>query len=189
MFGRMILGFVVAVAVLAAARAAAPAPAKAETAVPPAAGGSVETKTYGDWAVRCFAIKSPVQCDMFQATVEKSTQRRIVSISIAYAPTTSSYVAKIIVPLGTSIPDGLTVVTDKRVSKPLAYSRCEQDGCYLEGPMEQTVIERLAAAKSASFTMATFRGPKVVLPVSLNGISEALNAMKAQSMQRAGAHP
>lgn len=189
MFGRIVASFVMTAAVSAPLYAAAPAPAKVEPTAAPPASASTETKTYGDWVVRCFAIKAPVQCDLFQATVEKSSQRRIVSLSIAYAPGANAYVAKIIVPLGATIPDGLTLVTDKRSSKPLAYSRCEQDGCYLEGPLDRALVDRLLAAKAASIVMTTYGGPKVVLPVSLNGISDAIAAMRAQSIQRAGAHP
>jgi len=107
-----------------------------------------------------------------------------VSISIAYAPGADVYVGKIIVPLGAKIGEGLTIVSDQQRGTPLAYSRCENDGCYTEGPLDRKLVERLAGAKSAGFVMAIYPGGKVTLPLSLRGFSDAAAAMKALAIQK-----
>ncbi len=164
---------------------AAPAPRPELPAAPAAnAAGPTDVKAYGDWVVRCFPVKAPAQCDMFQATVERATQRRIVSISIAYAPGSNLYVAKFVVPLGAKLQDGLTVTSDKNAGAPLAYSRCENDGCTSEGPLDGKLVERLAHAKTAGIVMTMYSGGKATLPLSLRGFSEALAAMKALSIQK-----
>jgi invasion protein IalB len=190
MFKNNFVAIATTAAILTAGALGKPAtpPAATDIAAPSAAAppaGSVETKTFGDWAVRCFAIKGPVQCDMFQATVEKSSQRRIVSVSLAYAPRDNLYVAKFIVPLGAKVQDGLTIVTDKRANKPVAFSRCEQDGCYAEGPLNKAIVDKLLAAKAASLNIGTYGGPGLSLPISLNGFADALGAMKVLAAQRA----
>jgi invasion protein IalB len=175
------LSFGVAGASLAGA---ATAPRAEQAAAPAAAAGPTDVKTYGDWVVRCFPVKAPAQCDMFQATVERATQRRIVSVSIAYVPGSNLYVAKFVVPLGAMLQDGLTVMSDKIAGTPLAFSRCENDGCYTEGPLDSKIVERLARAKTAGIVMAMYSGGKATLPLSLRGFPEALAAMKALSIQK-----
>ncbi len=143
-----------------------------------------DVKTFGDWVVRCFPIKSLAQCDMFQATFDKTTQRRIVSTSIAYAPSLNGYVAKVVVPLGVQIAAGATVTADKYKSGTLVFARCENDGCYIEGPLDTALVEKLIGGKSASITVTSLSGSHVALPLSLRGFSDAAVAMKALSMQK-----
>lgn len=143
-----------------------------------------DVKTYGDWVVRCFPIKSPAQCDMFQATLDKATQRRIVSISIAYAPDASIYAAKIIVPLEVRLDAGVVVTADKFTSAAMAYTRCEDDGCYMEDRLDPALIENLTKGKSASIIVRSVPGGQVILPLSLRGFSDGLSAMKSLAIEK-----
>lgn len=143
-----------------------------------------DVKTYGDWVVRCFPIKSPAQCDMFQATLDKATQRRIVSVSIAYAPGANIYAAKIIVPLEVKLDAGVVVTADKFTSAEMAYTRCENDGCYMEDRLDLALVENLTRGKSGSIIVASVPGGRVVLPLSLRGFSDGLGAMKALAIEK-----
>jgi len=143
-----------------------------------------DVKTFGDWVVRCFPIKSLAQCDMFQAVLDKATQRRIVSTSIAYAPSLDSYMAKIIVPLGVQIAAGVTITSDKYKSGALVFARCENDGCYIDGPLDTVLVEKLTNGKSANIIVTLLSGRHVALPLSLRGFSDATAAMKALAIQK-----
>ncbi len=156
-----------------------PAPPQAAQELAP-----TDVKTFGDWVVRCFPIKSPAPCDMFQATIDKTTQRRVASTSIAYAPSLKGYVAKIVVPLGVQISAGVTVTSDKYRSKALEYARCENDGCYIEGPLDAVLIEKLINGKSAGITITLLSGSRIALPLSLRGFADAAAAMKALAIQK-----
>ena len=68
---------------------------------------------------------------------------------------------------------GVTVTSDKYKSKALEYARCENDGCYVEGPLDTALIDELANGKSASITITSFSGSHVVLPLSLRGFPDA----------------
>ena len=166
----------------AASDAAPQAPPQAAPELAP-----TDVKNFGDWVVRCFPIKSLAPCDMFQMTTDKATQRRIVSTSIAYAPSLSGYVAKIVVPLGVQIAAGVTVTSDKYKSRALEYARCENDGCYVEGPLDTALIGKLTNGKSADITITSPSGSYVALPLSLRGFSDAAAAMKALAIQRSQA--
>ena len=157
---------------------AAPPPQRVQEPAP------TDVKTFGDWTVRCFPIKSLGQCDMLQATLDKATGRRIVSTSIAYVPSSSRYVAKIIVPLGVQIAAGITVTSDKYNSKALAITRCENDGCYVEDLLDPVLVGKLIDGKSGSVVVALTTGRHVALPLSMRGFSDAAAEMKDLAIQK-----
>jgi len=159
--------------------------AQAEQApVAPQALAPTDVKAYDDWTVRCFPVKSPARCDMFQATVDKTTQRRIVSTSIAYAPGVNGYVTKIIIPLGVQLDGGVAISADGYKSAALAITRCEDDGCYVEGQLPVAVLDKLLAGKSASIVVTLTTGGHATLPLSLHGFSGALAAMKELAVEK-----
>ncbi|MGA7712523.1 MAG: invasion associated locus B family protein [Rhizomicrobium sp.] len=116
--------------------------------------------------------------------MNKASQRRIVSVSIAYAPSLNRYVAKLVVPLGVQITAGSTIAADTYKSGTLAFDRCENDGCYIEGPISTALIEKLVVARSAGITVTSPSGSRVALPLSLRGFADAANAMKALAIQK-----
>ena len=143
-----------------------------------------DVKIFGDWVVRCFPIKSLAQCDMFQASSDKATQRRIMSVSIAYVPSMKGYFAKIIVPLGVEIAAGATIATETYRSNALAFVRCEDNGCYIEDSLNPMLVEKLMHAKSASVTITSYSGRGVALPLSMRGFSDAAAAMNALALRQ-----
>ena len=191
MFKQIRLSAAIAAAIWAtlfsSAGAAVPVRPAPVTAEQPPASSPTDVKAYGDWIVRCFPVKSPAPCDVFQATVQKDTQQRIDSVSIAYAPSAKAFVAKFVVPLGAKLQEGLIVISDKRASAPLVYSRCENNGCYAEGPLDSRLIDKLDGAKTASIVIALYSGGKLNLPLSLRGFPDAINAMRALAPEKASA--
>ena len=120
---------------------------------PPANNGPVqpsETKPYGDWTVRCYPVKSPSPCDMFELLANKQTQQRVLSVSIAYVPGRDSHVIQIAVPLGVSIPRGLILTSDTYTSPALKYRRCDRGGCYVEMLMPNDSVNALAGAGTSA---------------------------------------
>src|ERR1700753_563916 len=59
-----------------------------------------DNKQFGDWMVRCYPVSSPSPCDMFELLANKANHQRILSISIAYIPSSDRHVIQIAVPLG-----------------------------------------------------------------------------------------
>src|SRR5579872_4188999 len=133
----------VAGVVLSIALAAGPAWAQssAPAAQPPA---KPEQKQFDDWSVRCFPVQSPSPCDMFQEVANQQRNQRILAISIAYVPSMDRYALQVTVPLGVSIPKGLSLQTDSYTSPILRYRRCDRDGCYVETGVDKGLIEGIA---------------------------------------------
>jgi len=156
--------------------------AQAQDAPAPAPAGPVqpsETKQFGDWMVRCYPVKSPSPCDMFELLANKQNQQRILSISIAYVPTSDKHVIQIAVPLGVLIQKGLVLTSDAYTSPMLHYRRCDRGGCYVEMLMQPDAVTALTSGTGpAKITVYADAGKAFEIPFSLNGFNDAHGAMQ-----------
>ncbi len=138
-----------------------------------------ETKPFGDWTVRCYPVKSPSPCDMFELLANKSTQQRVLSVSIAYLPGNDKHVIQIAVPLGIMIQKGLVLESDAYTSPVLHYRRCDRGGCYVEMLFDNQAVTALASATTGAKVKIVAEGGKVFeIPFSLNGYTDAHGAMQ-----------
>ena len=162
--------------------AAVPASAQQQTAQQTAnrQGGLVanETKNVGDWTVRCFPIKSPSPCDMFELLADKKNGRRVMSLSIAYVPAQDKHAIQIALPLGVALSKGVQIQSDTFKSPMLRYRRCDRAGCYVEGNIDNASVEALGRSSGgARVNFAAYGGKDYALPFSVNGFSEARSTM------------
>lgn len=145
---------------------------------PPAPLTPSETKPFGDWTVRCFPVKSPSPCDMFELLANKKTGERVMSVSIAYLPAGDKHVIQIAVPLGVLIQKGLFLSADAYTSPMLKYRRCDRGGCYVEMLIDNPTVDALSASTGSAKIRVVALGGKVFdIPFSLNGFSDAHGAM------------
>jgi invasion protein IalB len=174
----------------AAAAPAAPADPAATAAAAAAAQQFSINQNVGDWVVRCVltSVKSPAPCEVLQSTVNKDTQQRISSMSIAYVPSRETYAMQIVVPTGVALAKGLTLAPTLNAVK---FTRCERDGCYVEMLIDNAAITSLGGAgKTATIGVVGYgRANEIKLPVSLTGFPEALDRMKTFARDRAVALP
>jgi invasion protein IalB len=176
-FMRSSLAAVVALALLSfGAASAQPAPAAA-----PAGGAPLqpsETKTFGDWTVRCYPIASPSPCDMYELLANKQNNQRVMSLSIAYLPSGDKHVIQVAVPLGILVPKGLFIESDTFNSQMLHYRRCDRGGCYVEMLFDNAAVNALATASGpAKIKIVADNGKVFEIPFSLKGYADAHGAM------------
>jgi invasion protein IalB len=163
------------------------AAAFAQEAQAPAAPGRPDVKTVGDWFVRCFAIQSPSPCDMFQELDRPTTKQRVLAISLAYVPSLDRHAIQIIVPLEVAIQKGVTIKTDTFTSPMLKYRRCDRSGCYVETPLDNSMIEALgrSSGETGKVTIFADAGKSYALNFYLKGFSAAHDDMVAQARAKA----
>ncbi len=151
---------------------------------PPA--GPTDSKQYGDWLVRCFAVKSPSPCDMMEMLADKDSKRRVLSISIAYAPVGDRHVIVVAVPLGVLIQRGLVLSTDGYTSPMLHYRRCDRGGCYVELYLPPDLLSALSAGTAAKVTVYLEPTKPINLAFSLKGFNDAHGAMTDLARKKTG---
>lgn len=181
-----------------APRPAAPAPATARpaagTAQPqaqPSANSPTDTQSFGDWTVRCFPVKGPAPCDMIQVAINKDTKQRVTSVSFAYVPSRDDYATQVVVPLGVSFTQGLTLAAGTRKIEGLKFRRCAPDGCYVEVELGKDRVEALAAGgNSGAISIVLYHGGKPInLPMSFNGYASGMSKLKELARQKAVTPP
>ena len=173
------------------APAAAAAPAAPPTSMPAGADGSPATtdiRTIQDWTVRCFVVQSAAPCDIYQTAIQNETQKRVLGLSIAYAPREDSYVAQFVVPFGVALKNGVALEAGTYSVQNLQYRRCSAVGCHVEGKLDNAVIQGLSTAGEAGkVKIVSYDGQEIELPMSLKGFNDALAAMRTLARSKVAA--
>ncbi|HVE04103.1 MAG TPA: invasion associated locus B family protein [Rhizomicrobium sp.] len=174
-FMRSTLAAVAALLLSFGTAAAQPQPAAAPGSAPLQPS---ETKSFGDWTVRCYPIASPSPCDMYELLANKQNNQRVMSLSIAYLPAGDKHVIQVAVPLGILIPKGLVIESDTYTSPTLRYRRCDRGGCYVEMLFDTAAVNALATASGpAKIKIVADNGKVFEIPFSLKGYADAHGAM------------
>jgi invasion protein IalB len=118
--------------------------------------------------------------------VRKQTGQRVLSVSIAYAPSNGRYVAQFAVPYGVSLADGIVVDAGSFVSSKLQYRRCDRGGCYAEFVMAPDLLDAFKAATGTDATLkiTAVSGQAFSFKLSLKGFKEAHDAMVDHAKKR-----
>ena len=179
------------VAPLALAAPAKPAPHEAEPQGEPAARSAQPTdvKDYGDWTVRCFPGASPTPCQMVQLRIVEKTKQRILGVLLAYMPARSANLMEISVPLGVNLQNGLVINTDTYKSGVLKFTRCDQQGCYVEGAVGADVLGSIGRATKSEVQIVSMNGKRYNLVFSMKGFNEAHNALIQLAKSKGGSAP
>lgn len=171
---------------LAMAQPAVGAVAPASTPAPAASVSG--NKRFGEFIVRCAQGKSVAPCDLYEERGDKNTGQRLIGFSIGYMPSTARYIMQIAVPLGVSIEKGVVVTGGKFTSPTLAFRRCDQGGCYVEAPIDKSLIDAFAKlGDDAKIKVAADGGKIYDFTFSFNGFSAAHDDMVAENKAKASA--
>lgn len=172
---RLALTGIAAGCLLAAGAAVAQAPSEQADLV----------KTVGDWQVRCVNVQNQNPCGQYWQQVDPHTGQREVTVSISYAPGIDRHVIVITVPLGVSIPKGLTVQTDNYTSPLMHYRTCGRDGCFVQS-VDNSLVGALAkSGPDGKLNIVGDDGKSYSLPISLKGFAGAHDEMVSDAKTRA----
>ena len=153
---------------------------------PDAAPGRPETKTVGDWMVRCFPVNNPNPCDVFQELADQRTRQRVLSVSLAYAPSMDRHLLQITVPLDVAIQKGVTIQTDSYTSPVLKYRMCSREGCFVQTAPDNAMIQGLTrSGPDAKVNIVADGGKRYGIKISLKGFSAAHDEMVSQARVKA----
>lgn len=131
-------------------------------------------KEVGNWTVKCFEKDGVTRCNMIEVLVNKKTGLRVLAVSVQYEPAQKRSVIELGVPLHVALQKGAVINTDTYTSGTLKYKICDQQGCYLVLPADDSVIASLGKATKASVEIVDFvSGKKVALKIPLDGFSSA----------------
>lgn len=183
--------FLTALAILVGSASAAPAqqpppPAakadKTETPRTIPSTPSSTTATYGDWVLRCFRIEDATAgrlCEVVQVLRSQGQSGAVAQIAFGRVPKGRGLRMTVVLPHDVSFPSVVRVIVgDGEASLfDLAWRHCLPSGCLADAEVPAASLERLrTAGVAAGLVVTTAAGKAVRLPVSLSGLSQALDA-------------
>jgi invasion protein IalB len=150
-----------------------------------------EVKRIGDFAVRCFPVKSVAPCDLYEDRVNKETGQRVLSFSLAYMPSGNRYILQLTVPLGISLEKGAVIAGGSYNSPPLPFRRCDQGGCYVELAIPKDLVDQFAKLGGDAKVRVVPEGGTQAFefPFSFDGFSSAHDEMVSSNKAKAAEPP
>ena len=141
-------------------------------------------KVYGDWRAKCVESANPAQqqssCHVFQDLLQKDTGKRVLHLAIGRLPGKKPLAIIITLPLGVSLPPGLSIVIDNQFKRQEAMQACFTNGCQAAFELEPVWLQRLARGKQAEVIFYNIHNQPISIPVSLKGIDAALKDLQVQ---------
>lgn len=140
------------------------APAPSTPDPPPAAStagesDSVQSIAFGDWLLACAPARGKQVCALSQ-TVRDAQNRRLIQMTARRAAQ-ASYI-ELLVPVGVSIPYGVSIVVSDTLKVPAPLVDCGIDGCRAVVALDAKTLQHFKAAKSLAVTFQDSKSGKVI---------------------------
>jgi invasion protein IalB len=78
-------------------------------------------------------------------------------------------------PLGSALPPGALVKIDDKEPIKLAYTTCDQAGCYAEANIEPAMVEQMKSGKQIAYLGIDVTGRALSIPLPLEGFAKAID--------------
>lgn len=138
-------------------------------------------RSFKDWTVRCRdeaqGEGADRACFIVQDVLLKSQNRRLLLVTVGYLASGEQPAAFFTLPLGVSLPGGISIRVDDGKPTRLRYERCDRSGCLAPLALSD---ELLAAFKGGRWARVAFfdpNGREVSVPVSLLGFTAGFESL------------
>ncbi len=144
-----------------------------------AASAQEEGKKFRDWASRCDETPENGQvCYIFQNLLLKTSKQRLLYLAVGYFGKDKSPSAIFTLPLGVSLPGGVSLKIDTRKKVRIRYERCDQSGCLAPLVLRDELIKAMQTGLKAQVAFFDSRGREISIPVSLLGFTAGFKSLK-----------
>jgi invasion protein IalB len=132
------------------------------------------------WEVGCVNTQAGLECRAGQTlSFQQGTNRIQVSAIVQIAPDTRKPNLLLLLPLGTSLPKGVTIQFGTGEAKVLQFQSCSVNGCSAEYPITQAEIASLL--QGANLTLSVQAPNKAPISFVLSGVGFAAAYAKVTS--------
>ncbi len=150
------------------------------------AGGAADVRAqgavrsvHGDWQIRCDTppgAKSE-QCALIQSVVAEDRSNAGLTVIVLKTADQKSKLMRVVAPLGVLLPSGLGLKLDNQDVGRAGFVRCLPNGCVAEVTLDDTLLGRLRAAKTATFIIFETPEEGIGFPLSLNGLGDGYDKL------------
>lgn len=137
-------------------------------------------QTYGSWTAKCEAPKEGQEggCFIYQNLVLKEGGQRVLQFAVGFVPDSQEPIALLSLPLGISLPPGVSLRIDSGEPTRFPVERCEPNGCRAGIKLKDTVVKAIAGGTKITVTFYDAKRQPIEVPLSLDGFSKGLEALK-----------
>lgn len=140
-----------------------------------------QVREFKDWRLVCTApVKGgKKQCQIVQSVRGEGKKSAALTAIIQAGQIKDKPVAVMVfmLPLGTLLPPGVTLKVDAEKEIKIPYQQCRKGGCMVRVAVDKTRLDKIKAGKSMQVGYKVMDGKGVVAPLSLNGFSQAVDAL------------
>ena len=149
----------------------------ASFAAPPA--GAAATDKHGAWETRCETPPGAAarQCAIVQSVVDEDRPNIALVIIALKTADRKSRLLRVVAPLGVLIPTGLGLKLDQTDFGRMSFVRCLPNGCVAEVMVDDTLLEKLESAQTATFVLFQTPEEGIGVPASLAGFKEGFEQL------------
>ena len=140
--------------------------------------GAVKS-VHKDWQIRCDSppgAKSE-QCALMQSVVDEDRANVGLTVIVLKTADAKSRLMRVVAPLGVLLPSGLGLKIDNADVGRAGFVRCLPNGCVAEVIMDDELLKKLRAGKTATFII--FQSPEegIGFPISMAGFGEGYDKL------------
>ena len=145
----------------------------------PVASQGVVKETHGFWELRCNTPAGALneQCFMLQFVAADDIPELGLSVIVVQTADLQTIVMRVVAPLGVLLPEGLGLRLDGADMGRVQFVRCPREGCMAEVILDEAMINRFRAGKTATFVLHLTIEEGIGVPISLDGFVDAFDAL------------
>jgi len=144
-------------------------------------------QVFGSWTLRCSAAAdSKLDCMMFQNLVQKTGGQPVLQFGIGMAPPEGLPTVLVSLPLGISLPPGITIQIDNGSPATFPVERCEPDGCRAGMKLRDATVQQLTQGRQLHITFYDGARKPLKVPLSLDGFGASFKALVAAQQPAPG---
>jgi invasion protein IalB len=134
---------------------------------------------HGDWQIRCDtpAGAQAEQCALIQSVVAEDRSNAGLTVIILKTADQKSKLMRVVAPLGVLLPSGLGLKLDDKDVGRAGFVRCLPNGCVAEVVMDDSLLNQLKTAKTATFIIFETPEEGIGFPLSLKGLGEGYDKL------------
>ncbi len=141
----------------------------------PNANALEDGQKFKDWTGKCETVNGSQLCTISQAVTD-GEGRPQAAVIIGKIDEKIGLAARVIVPLLVNLRAGLKLVVDGEQIAHAPYSYCDPIGCSVIVGLDNKLVSKFKAGSKLTVSFIDMRG-ETSYPVSLSGITSALNAL------------
>lgn len=133
-------------------------------------------KTFDDWSFSCVKdILNVSRCTITQTSTKNDKNNPEVFAKITMISSNGKYIPRISLyaPLGVFLPEGLSVDLKGQDIMVVPYISCDQDGCYINLDMSDSVVDKLMLKNPLSVSYVKLDSSVDTRAISLRGFERA----------------